>query len=63
MDRGPARIGELMATGIETHIGITLGLYGHLMPGSEDEAATLLDAYLAREVYASTSTEQLKAAP
>lgn len=27
-------------------IAITLDLYGHLMPGSEDEAAALLDAYL-----------------
>jgi integrase len=27
-------------------IGITLDRYGHLMPGSEDEAAGLLDAYL-----------------
>ena len=31
-------------------IAVTLDLYGHLMPGSEDQAATLLDAYLAREV-------------
>jgi hypothetical protein len=29
-------------------IGITLDRYGHLMPGNEDEAASLLDAYLAR---------------
>ena len=29
-------------------ISITLDRYGHLMPGNEDEAATLLDAYLAR---------------
>ena len=27
-------------------ITTTLDTYGHLMPGSEDEAATLLDAYL-----------------
>jgi hypothetical protein len=27
---------------------ITLDRYGHLMPGSEDEAAGLLDAYLER---------------
>jgi integrase len=27
-------------------IAITLDLYGHLLPGSEDEAAGLLDAYL-----------------
>jgi integrase len=29
-------------------ITITLDRYGHLMPGSEDEAAALLDAYLTR---------------
>ena len=29
-------------------IGITLDRYGHLMPGNEDEAAGLLDAYLTR---------------
>lgn len=29
-------------------IAITLDLYGHLFPGSEDEAAGLLDTYLAR---------------
>ncbi|MCD6016224.1 MAG: tyrosine-type recombinase/integrase [Solirubrobacterales bacterium] len=28
------------------NIGITLDRYGHLMPGSEAEAAGLLDAYL-----------------
>ena len=27
---------------------ITLDRYGHLMPGSEDEAAGLLDSYLER---------------
>ncbi|HET7427710.1 MAG TPA: site-specific integrase [Gemmatimonadales bacterium] len=47
-------------------IGITLDLYGHLMPGSQSEAADLLDAYLAREVGGSTSTiistEPVKAA-
>jgi integrase len=32
------------------NIGITLDLYGHLMPGSQAEAATLLDAYLVREI-------------
>jgi integrase len=30
------------------NIAITMDRYGHLMPGSEDEAAGLLDAYLAR---------------
>jgi hypothetical protein len=29
-------------------ITITLDRYGHLMPGSEDEAAGLMDAYLER---------------
>lgn len=29
-------------------IAITLDRYGHLFPGNEDEAATLLDAYLAK---------------
>ena len=29
------------------NIGITLDRYGHLMPGNEEEAAGLLDAYLA----------------
>jgi len=38
------------------NIAITLDLYGHLMPGSQAEAATLFDAYLAREVGGSTST-------
>jgi integrase len=30
------------------NISVTLDRYGHLMPGNEDEAAGLLDAYLAR---------------
>lgn len=29
-------------------ISITLDLYGQLMPGSEDEAAAMLDSYLDR---------------
>ena len=29
------------------NISITLDRYGHLMPGSEDEAAGVLDSYLA----------------
>jgi integrase len=29
-------------------ISITLDLYGHLMPGNEDEAAGQLDTYLDR---------------
>ena len=31
-----------------TNISITLDRYGHLMPGNEEEAAGLLDAYLER---------------
>jgi hypothetical protein len=27
------------------NIGITLDLYGHLLPGNEDEATGLLDTY------------------
>lgn len=30
------------------NIAITYDRYGHLMPGNEDEAGGLLDAYLAR---------------
>ena len=30
------------------NIAITLDRYGHLMPGNEDEAAGMLDAYLER---------------
>jgi hypothetical protein len=41
------------AKALSTHIGhatisITLDRYGHLMRGSEDKAAGLLDAYLER---------------
>jgi len=32
------------------NIAITMDRYGHLMPGNEDEAAGLLDAYLLRSV-------------
>lgn len=35
------------------NISITLDRYGHLMPGNEDEAAALLDAFLARVTDAS----------
>ena len=31
-------------------ITVTLDLYGHLLPGSEEEVGALLDAYLARSV-------------
>jgi integrase len=33
-------------------ITVTLDLYGHLMPGSEDEAAALLDAYMQKALTA-----------
>lgn len=41
------------AKALSTHMGhasvtITLDRYGHLMPGNEEQAAGLLDAYLAR---------------
>ena len=32
-----------------SNISITLDRYGHLMPGNEEEAAGMLDAYLERE--------------
>ena len=32
------------------NIRITLDQYGHLLPGAEDEAAALLDAFLARQI-------------
>ena len=38
------------------NIRITLDQYGHLLPGAEDEAAGLLDAFLARQVGAASST-------
>ena len=33
-------------------IVVTLDMYGHLMPRNEDQAAALLDAYLATSVFA-----------
>jgi hypothetical protein len=36
------------------NIGITLDLYGHLLPGNEDEAASLLDSYFDRSTVAHT---------
>ena len=41
-------------------IAVTLDLYGHMLPGSEDEAAALLDGYLAREVGAPTVAHPAK---
>jgi len=45
------RLGEVLASYTLGHanISITMDRYGHLMPGNEDEAAALLDAYLVRE--------------
>ncbi len=42
------------AKALQTYMGhssitVTLDRYGHLMPGNEEEAAGMLDAYLARE--------------
>ncbi len=37
------------------NIGITLDQYGHLLPGAEDEAAGLLDAFLARSAGAASA--------
>jgi integrase len=38
------------------NIAVTFDLYGHLMPGSESEAAGMLDAYLARAAGGSMQT-------
>jgi hypothetical protein len=35
-------------------IAVTLDLYGHLFPGSETEAAGLLNAYFTRQIGSST---------
>jgi integrase len=37
------------------NIRITLDQYGHLLPGAEDEAAGLLDAFLARQLGAANA--------
>jgi len=44
------------------NISITLDRYGHLMPGSEAEAAELLDAYLAAQRERSERNQQRRAA-
>jgi hypothetical protein len=36
------------------NIGITLDLYGHLLPGNDDEAASMLDSYFDRSTVAHT---------
>lgn len=40
-------------------IKVTFDLYGHLMPGTEAEAAALLDRYLSKEV--SSESEEVRA--
>jgi integrase len=44
------------------NIGITLDLYGHLLPGNEDEAASLMDAYFDRPTVAQTVAHPEKTA-
>jgi integrase len=44
-------------------ITITLDRYGHLMPGSEDEAVALVDAYLERSTGTETGASGAKTAP
>jgi integrase len=39
-------------------VAITFDRYGHLMPGSESEAAELLDSYLARTASAGTGSAE-----
>jgi integrase len=43
-------------------VTITLDRYGHLFPGSEDEAAALVDAYLERATGAQTGAQTAEAA-
>jgi integrase len=45
------------------NIGMTLDLYGHLMPGSEAEGAARLDAYLARSAALDCSADCSAVAP
>lgn len=45
------------------NISITLDRYGHLIPGNEDEAAGLLDAYLARTAAVEAAVERQECAP
>jgi integrase len=42
------KAGRSPRTWANASVTITCDRYGHLMPGNEDEAAALLDAYLAR---------------
>jgi integrase len=45
------------------NIRITLDQYGHLLPGAEDEAAGMLDAFLARSAGAATDPSAPQTAP
>jgi len=47
----PKALSEFMG---HATISITFDLYGHLMPGAREEAAGLLDAFLARAAEAET---------
>ena len=47
----------LMAYLGHSSIQMTFDRYGHLMPGNEDEAAVLLNAYLRRSRRTATSEE------
>ena len=47
--RGHEREGAQHLQG-HANLSITLDRYGHPMPGNEDEAAALLDGYLARSM-------------
>jgi integrase len=52
------------AKALATYLGhasiqITLDRYGHLMPGSEDEAVDLVDAYLERTTGAQAGAQAL----
>ena len=56
------------AKALSTYLGhssitITLDRYGHLMPGSEDEAVALVDAYLERSTGAETGASSAQTAP
>jgi integrase len=44
-------------------IAITLDRYGHLFPGSGDEAVALVDAYLERTAGANTGASERQSAP
>jgi integrase len=44
-------------------IAITLNLYGHLMPGAEDEATELLDTFFARHATIAQTTARPENAP